>query len=80
MSITLTFEASSTGSMLCVNITIIGDTIYEGDEQFLVTFGNLPNSQAGVGPFTQACITIRDEDGQLIMDYLAICVQNSCRW
>lgn len=61
-----TFEASSTGSMMCVNITIIGDTIYEGDEQFLVTFGNLPNSQAGVGSITQACITIRDEDGQLI--------------
>ena len=66
MSITQTFAASSAGSMLCVNITIIGDSIYEGDEQFLVTFGNLPNSQAGVGPIDQACITIRDDDGQFI--------------
>ena len=62
-----TFEASSTGSMLCVNITLIPDSVYEDDEQFLVTFGNLPNSQAGVGPITQACITIRDDDGWLIL-------------
>ena len=59
-----TFEAALTGSMLCVNITIIEDSIYEDDEQFLVTFGNLPNSQAGVGSITQTCITIRDDDGQ----------------
>ena len=58
-----TFEASSTGNMLCVNITIIGDIIYEEDEQFLVIFGNLPNSQAGVGPINQTCVTIRDDDG-----------------
>ena len=68
-SIMQTFTASSTGRTLCVNITIIGDTIYEGDEQFLVTFGNsLPDpSLAGVGPITQACVTIQDDDGQLIL-------------
>ena len=58
-----TFVASSMGARLCVNITIIGDIIYEGDEQFLVTFGNLPNNQTGVGPINQTCITIRDNDG-----------------
>lgn len=68
MSIMQTFMASSTGRTLCVNITIIDDTIYEGDEQFLVTFGNnLPDpSLAGVGPITQACVTIQDDDGQLV--------------
>ena len=66
-----TFEASSTGSMLCVNITLIGDSVYEGDEQFLV---NLTNSQmqARVGPITQACITIRDDDGRLISCNLCV--------
>ena len=59
-----TFDVSSMGSMLCVNITIIEDFIYEDDEQFLVIFGNLPNSQAGVGPINQTCITIMDDDGQ----------------
>ena len=72
MSKMQTFAASSTGSMLCVNITLIGDSIYEGDEQFLVKFGNLPNSQAEVGPITQACITISDDDGRLISSNLCV--------
>ena len=59
-----TFAASSIGARLCVNITIIGDTFNEGDEQFLVTFGNLPNNQAAVGPINQTCITIRDDDSK----------------
>ena len=58
----LTFEASSTGGVLCVNITILEDTLYEGNEQFLLTFGNLPNGEAAVGPIVQSCITIRDDD------------------
>ena len=61
-----TFEASSTGGMLCVNITIISDTIYEGDEQFLVMFGNLPNNETGVGFISQSCITILDDERKLI--------------
>ena len=59
---TLFFEIRNTSSRLCVDIDIIGDVIYEGDEQFLVTFGNLPSDQAEVGAIGQACVTILDDD------------------
>ena len=53
------------GSRLCANISLIEDTTYEGNEQFLVTFGNLPDVAAGVfvGLINQTCITILDDDG-----------------
>ena len=64
MNITVTefFETTNTSSRLCVNIDIVRDIVYEGDEQFLVTFGNLPSNQAEVGVFEQACVTIQDDD------------------
>ena len=61
--ITQTLEASEVGHTLCANISIIGDTLYEEDEQFLVTFGNLPNSAAGVGQINTTTITILDDEG-----------------
>ena len=48
-----------------MNIPILDDITFEGDEQFLVTFGNLPNDQVGVGRINQACVTIQDDDSQL---------------
>ena len=61
----MTFQPSATGGRLCVNIPILDDITFEGDEQFLVTFGNLPNDQVGVGRINQACVTIQDDDSQL---------------
>ena len=58
-----TFEASPTGGVLCVNFTINEDSTYEGDEQFLVMFGNLPTNEVGVGPINQSWVTIKDNDG-----------------
>ena len=60
-----TFVASPTGGQLCVNITLIGDMRYEGDEQFLVRFTNVPDAmnRVGLGMIPQACVTILDNDG-----------------
>ena len=51
---------------VCINITILDDHVYEGDEQFLVMFGNLPNAEAGVGLIQQACVTIVDDESELL--------------
>ena len=48
----------------CVDIGIIDDVIFEGDEQFLVTFGSISSDQVDVGPISQACVTIVDDDGE----------------
>ena len=60
-----TFVASNSGARLCVNVSISRDDLVEHDKQFLVTFDNLPDSQAGVsvGPIVQAWVTILDDDG-----------------
>lgn len=52
-----------------MNIPIIPDSTYEGNEQFIVEFSNIPDSarRVGVGDISQACITIDDSnDGQFI--------------
>ena len=61
--ITQTFQASHMDTKHCAKITLIGDTIYEGDEQFLVIFGNLPNSDAEIGQINETTIIILDDDG-----------------
>ena len=61
--ITQIFQASDMGTRHCANITLIEDTRYEGDEQFLVIFGNLPNSDAGIGLTNETTIIILDDDG-----------------
>ena len=59
----LLFDTTSS-NRLCFDPQIIGDTLYEGDEQFLLTFGNLPNDEADVGAIAQACVTIVDDDSK----------------
>ena len=56
--------ASATSGRLCKTITIISDQIYEGSEQFLVTFNNLPDeaNRVEVGDISQACVLITDEN------------------
>ena len=61
------FFNTTNSSTVCIDVPIVGDTLYEGNEQFLVTFGNLPNAEANIGPIEQACVTIVDDDGKLCM-------------
>ena len=60
-----TFVASPMGDLLCANITLIDDSLYEGNEQFVVGFTNVPDAanRVGLGAIDQACVTIRDNDG-----------------
>lgn len=64
-SLSQTFVASSVGGRLCANITLIGDSLYEGNEQFVVGFTNVPDTanRVGLGAIDQACVTITDNDG-----------------
>ena len=57
------FVASPVGNQLCVNISIFGDILYEGNEQFVVRFVNVPDAanRVGVGAISQACVTINDD-------------------
>jgi hypothetical protein len=61
---TLFFNTTSSDT-LCFDPQIIGDALYEGNEQFLLTFGNLPNEEANAGPIEQACVTIVDDDSKI---------------
>ena len=73
-----TFEASDSGDRRCVNIVIINDILTnELDQLFLVTFANLPDTEAGVlvGPIAQACVTILDDDGRFILYRLLLPLQ-----
>ena len=60
-----TFSSSSMGNQLCANIELIDDTLYEGNEQFIVEFINVPDpaNRVGLGAISQACVTIVDNDG-----------------
>lgn len=60
---TVTFPPSPSGEKLCVDVEITNDFVDEYDEQFLVQFVNLPNAQAGLGPISDTCVTIIDDDG-----------------
>ena len=62
--ITLLFNTTDS-NRLCFDPQIIGDILYEGNEQFLLTFRNLPNEEVNVGPIEQACITIVDDDSKI---------------
>ena len=60
-----TFVASPVGGRLCANLTLTGDSLYEGNEQFVVGFTNVPDTanRVGLGALSQACVTLRDNDG-----------------
>lgn len=60
-----TFVASAVGNKLCIDIPIISDVVYEGNEQFVVKFVNVPDAanRVGVGDISQTCVTIIDDDG-----------------
>ena len=53
------------GGQLCADIDLIPDILYEGNEQFIVEFTNVPDSanRVDVGAISQTCVTILDDDG-----------------
>ena len=53
------------GGQLCAGIDLIPDILYEGNEQFIVEFTNVPDTAngVGVGAINQTCVTILDDDG-----------------
>ena len=65
-----TFPASGPlGNQLCADIFLIPDERYEGNEQFIVEFINVPDSanRVGVGAINQTCVTIIDDDGKFVI-------------
>lgn len=60
---TVMFEPSDNSSRQCINIQIIEDEVYEGDEQFLVNLGAISNDEVIPGDIQQVCVTISDNDG-----------------
>ena len=64
-----TFPASPLGNQLCADIFLIPDERYEGNEQFIVEFTNVPDSanRVGVGAINQTCVTIIDDDGKFVI-------------
>lgn len=55
---------STSDSRTCVNITVFEDDVYEGNEQFMVTFGSFSSAQDGVGLIEQSCVTIVDDESK----------------
>ena len=51
---------SSSGSRFCITVNTISDTEFEGDEQFLLHFANLPSEFATVGDTESVMVTIED--------------------
>ena len=64
---TVTFEVSDSSNRRCVEIAINDDVIVEGDEQFLVKFGDISNDLVTIGEVSQSCVTIIDDDGWCCM-------------
>lgn len=63
---TVSFARSDISSRGCVQIAIIDDSLFEGDEQFLLRLRSFSNSQVMTGEISEACVTIREDDGKFI--------------
>ena len=63
---TVSFARSDISSRGCAQIVIIDDSLFEGDEQFLLRLRSFSNSQVMTGEISEACVTIREDDGKLI--------------
>ena len=58
---------SPSDSRRCAQIAIIDDTLFEGDEQFLVKLQSFSSSQVIVGEISEARVTIIDDDAGTII-------------
>ena len=55
---------SENGSLFCIDLLILEDSMFEDDEQFELFFQNLPSEFATVGDIDTVCVTITDNDGK----------------
>ena len=62
-----TFDVSEGATTVCFDININDDSVYEGNEQFLVVFGDISSDRVDIGPISQACVTIIDDDGESVI-------------
>lgn len=60
----ITVPVSEDGSIFCIDLVILEDSLFEDDEQFELIFQNLPNDFATVGDIDTVCVTIADNDGK----------------
>ena len=62
VSVNLTFTADD--SMMCVNLTILDDTIVEGNQSFSVSLQSEANQPVIFTPHQEAIVVILDDDGK----------------
>ena len=63
---TVSFVRSDSSNRGCAQIAIIDDSLFEGDEQFLLRLRSFSNSQVMTGEISEACVTIREDDSKFI--------------
>ena len=61
-SMVVTVEASSGPGETCFDIDIFDDSVFESDEEFLVSVQTLPGSGARIGSVDSTCVRIIDDD------------------
>ena len=61
-SMTVTVQASSDPGQTCFDIDIIDDSVFENDEEFLVSFQIAAGSGAQIGAVDSTCVRIIDDD------------------
>ena len=64
MSLTITIPVSDNGSVFCIDLLIVEDSVFENDEQLELIFQNLPSEYATVGDIDTVCVTVTDNDGK----------------
>ena len=59
------FKPATDGQTLCGNVPIINDDVgNEGDELFSVVITNVSSSKVSIGPNSESCVTIVDDDSE----------------
>ena len=61
-SMTVTVPASSGPGQTCFDIDILDDSVFENDEEFLVSFQIEAGSDAQIGAVASTCVRIIDDD------------------
>jgi hypothetical protein len=60
----VSFARSDNSSRGCAQIVITDDSLFEGDEQFLLRLRSFSNSQVMAGEVSEACVTILEDDSR----------------
>jgi hypothetical protein len=64
-SMTVTVPASSGPGQTCFDIDILDDSVFENDEEFLVSFQIEAGSDAQIGAVASTCVRIIDDDDEV---------------